>query len=279
MTMTHTTRKRIGASLRFLVLPIILLVITLWLLNTPAGFLGKADAIGYAVCHRIPERSFHIGERALPLCARCSGMYLGAMVGLAVQALMASRRQNFPRWSIAAVLIAFVLAFVVDGANSYLYLVKSVVPGFLGGIENLYIPNNTLRILTGSGMGIGLAALLFPAFNQTMWIEPVDKPSLEWRSFLIVLAITLVVDLLVLTESPVVLYPAAVISSAGVLILLSMVYAVVWTILTRQDGSFTNLKGLWFTLLVGVTIALLQVLAIDLLRLKFTGTWGAIPFS
>ena len=56
------------------------LVLLGWLLNTPPGLLGKADAIGYAVCHRIDLRSFHLGERALPLCARCSGMYLGAML-------------------------------------------------------------------------------------------------------------------------------------------------------------------------------------------------------
>ncbi len=56
-----------------------------WLWNTPAGLLGKADALGYAVCHRIDVRSFHLGERQLPLCARCTGMYLGAMLGLVFQ--------------------------------------------------------------------------------------------------------------------------------------------------------------------------------------------------
>ena len=53
-----------------------------WLLNTPAGLLGKADAVGYAVCHRIDLRSFNLGERQMPLCARCTGMYLGAVLGL-----------------------------------------------------------------------------------------------------------------------------------------------------------------------------------------------------
>ena len=53
-----------------------------WLFNTPLGLLGKADAIGYAVCHRIDLRSFHLGDRTLPLCARCTGMFLGTLVSL-----------------------------------------------------------------------------------------------------------------------------------------------------------------------------------------------------
>ena len=67
-----------------------------WLLNTPAGLLGKADAIGYAVCHRIDVRSFHLGDRPLPLCARCSGMYLGAGLGLIYQSIFSRRHTGTP---------------------------------------------------------------------------------------------------------------------------------------------------------------------------------------
>ena len=42
-----------------------------WLAYTPPGLLGKADAIGYSVCHRIAVRSFMLGDRQVPLCARC----------------------------------------------------------------------------------------------------------------------------------------------------------------------------------------------------------------
>lgn len=98
------------------------LVLLGWLLNTPPGLLGKADAIGYAVCHRIDLRSFHLGERALPLCARCSGMYLGAMLGLAYQAIRWPRRSGMPVRSVQAVLVVFVLAFALDGINSFMSL-------------------------------------------------------------------------------------------------------------------------------------------------------------
>src|ERR1041384_3751425 len=35
-----------------------------------------------AVCHQLPERSFHLLGFPLAVCARCTGIYLGALTGL-----------------------------------------------------------------------------------------------------------------------------------------------------------------------------------------------------
>jgi hypothetical protein len=86
--MPNINTKRIAAASRYLVVAALILVFIGWLLETPSGLFGKLDAIGYAVCHRIPERSFHIGDYQLPLCARCSGMYLGAVTGLVFQSIL-----------------------------------------------------------------------------------------------------------------------------------------------------------------------------------------------
>ena len=37
--------------------------------------------VGSRVCHQRPERSFHTAAVKWPVCARCSGLYLGAAVG------------------------------------------------------------------------------------------------------------------------------------------------------------------------------------------------------
>ncbi len=277
--MPNSTIQRIGAASKYLVVLAAILVFIGWMISTPPGFFGKADAIGYAVCHRISERSFHIGSYQLPLCARCSGMYLGAVIGLVYQSIIGWKRTKVPHWSIIALLVAFVAAFGIDGANSYLYLLKQVKPGFLPQIPNIYIPNNTLRLLTGSGMGLGIAAMLFPAFNQSVWSDADDKRSglPGWKAFGVLLAVMLVLDLLVLTQSPFVLYPLAIIGVAGVWLLLTLVYTIVWVMLLGQDNKFKNLKQLWLPLVAGFTVALIQTFAIDLVRFWLTGTWGGIP--
>ena len=154
-----------------------------WMYISPEGALGKLDAVGYAVCHRIDARSFHIGDRQLPLCARCTGEFYAAGLALIFQGFVGGKRSKLPSRGIIAVLVLFFLAFGIDGSNSYLYLLKQTSGGALEQIPNLYVPNNTLRLFTGSGMGIALAAVLYPVVNQSIWREVDDRPALEWKSF------------------------------------------------------------------------------------------------
>jgi uncharacterized membrane protein len=278
---TNTALNRIGSASKYLVVLAALLVFTGWLLETPPGLLGKLDAIAYAVCHRIAARSFEIGNVPLPLCARCTGMYLGAVAGLFFQSIRGWKGSKTPRWSIIAVLIAFVVVFGIDGANSYLYLLKQVRPGVLPQIPNLYVPNNTLRLLTGSGMGLVIAAMLFPAFNQSIWSDHDDKRAglAGWKAFGLLLGIQAIVDLLVLTQSPIILYPVEFISSLGVVLLLTMVYTIVWVMITGQENKFAKMRQLWLPLLAGFTITMIQTFGIDMLRFWLTGTWGGFPLG
>lgn len=238
-----------------------------WLVNTPSGLLGKADAVGYAVCHRIDVRSFHLGVRQLPLCARCSGMYLGAMLGLIFQAMTYPRRAGMPPRKLWLPLALFVAAFGVDGVNSYLHLFP--------GVPGLYEPQNWLRLLTGTGMGLGLAAMVYPAFNQSLWKNPDTSPALPgFRNLLGLMVLALAVDGLVQTENPFLLYPLALISAAGVLVLLTMIYTLVWLMVFRLENHFEESRQLILPLLGGFGLALLQIAALDALRYLLTGTWG-----
>jgi uncharacterized membrane protein len=272
----HSTRLkwfiRVAVVLAFLAISIG------WLAFAPPGLFGKADAVGYAVCHRISERSFHIGDRQLPLCARCSGMYLGAMTGLVYLAIRGRKSTGLPHWSVTVFLGLFLVAFGIDGANSYLYLIKSTYPGALANIPNIYIPNNILRLFTGSGMGLGIAAFLTPAFNATMWTGNDERRALPGlRSFLPLLGLMIILDLLVLTDSPIVLVPVAAISALGVLVMLAMVYSMLWAMIMRQENTYHRWSQMALALLAGLTIALIQIYGTDYLRFWLTGTWGAFP--
>ena len=184
-----------------------------------------------------------------------------------------------PGWRLGAPLLFFLVAFGIDGTNSFLYLFKQTAGGALDHIPNLYLPNNTLRLLTGSGMGIALASILYPAFNQSAWKDADPDRALSWKTLGILVAIILLVDLLVLTEHPVVLYPIALLSVLGVLALLVMVFSMVWILTMRQENEFTSIKQLWMAFLAGTTLAFLMIGVIDLLRFQLTGTWGAFPLG
>ncbi len=263
--------------MRWLVPIAAIFAIAAWMYIAPEGALGKLDAIGYAVCHRIDARSFQIGDRQLPLCARCTGEFYAAGLALIFQIFISGKKSKLPSRGIIAALILFFLAFGIDGSNSYLYLLKQTSQGKLDFIPNLYMPNSVLRLFTGSGMGIALAAVLYPVVNQTLWRQMDDRPALEWKSFGILVVLVIVVNLLILTDSPIVLYPAAYVSAIGALSLLVTVFAMLWLMIMRQDNSFENPRQLWMPFLAGLTIALLMILSIDLFRLQLTGTWGGLP--
>ena len=255
-----------------------LVVFSIWFTIAPPGFLGKADSIGYAVCHRIDERSFHVFGRQLPLCARCTGEFYAAGITLLFLAIVSPRKSGMPGWKFGTPLILFFLAFGIDGSNSYLYLIKQTSGG-LSNIPNLYIPNNTLRLFTGSGMGIALASILFPAFSSSAWKTFNPTPAFDWKKLSTIIGIILVIDLLILTEHPAILYPIAIISVLGVMSLLILVFSMVWVLIMKQENLFDSIKQMWMPFLAGTTLALIMIITIDLFRLKLTGTWGGFPLG
>ncbi len=271
------TRPPLQRITRWLVPAAALLVLAAWIYIAPPGLMGKLDALGYAVCHRLDSHSLHVGSTQLPLCARCTGEFNAAAIGLLFQALIAPGYSRLPRRSILAVLAVFFLAFAVDGSNSYLALLRTSYPGSLQAIPNLYVTNNTTRVFTGSGMGLAMAAMLYPLYNQSLWRSPKPQRALEWKQLGLLAGIVLLVDLGMLTGSPWILYPVALISSLGVLALLSMVFSIVWIMVMRQDNIFEHLRQLWLPALAGLTLAFVLILSIDLLRFSLTHTWSGFP--
>jgi uncharacterized membrane protein len=253
---------------RWLLIIAFLGVVLAGLAATPPGLLGKADAIGYAVCHRIDLRSFHLGERQLPLCARCTGTFLGVIVGVAILILSGRGRSvTWPSRRLFAVLAATVVPWGFDGVNSYL----SLLPQW----PHLYTPQNWLRLTTGAFLGLGMAAIFLPAVNQSLWKNGPPDPVLKnFRELLLYFLAAPVLIGLVLLENPVILYPLALLSVAGILFLLTGVYASVLLMLLRKENVAENFHDAWPVLLAGLTIGLLQILAIDAVRFYFTHTWG-----
>lgn len=249
------------------------LVIGLWMLGTPPGIEGKANAIGYAICHRIPARSFLLNGMPLPLCARCTGIYLGVMTGfLLAVASGRTRASRLPPLRVLAVLGAFVVIMGLDGVNSYLHLFP--------GARGVYEPHNWLRLVTGMFCGAAMFHVVFPVFNGIVWRSPERGRSLNnLRELAGVCAVCAGVIVLVLTERPVFLWVFGLLSALGVGLMLTLIGTVLFVSVTRRDRSATRWQHLALPLLAGLTIALIEIGAIDIVRYALTGTWNGFALG
>ena len=103
---------------------------------------------GAYICHQRPERSFHLDGHQLPVCARCTGLYLAAPLGLATVMLMRRRAaaddRTYRRWRVAIVAAAIPTAV-------------SVGLEWIGGPG---LSSNVSRALTALPLGAALAAVL-----------------------------------------------------------------------------------------------------------------------
>lgn len=261
---TKTSRKR---SIWLWVLAGIALALTItWLALTPEGVFGKADAIGYSVCHQIEARSFSLNGRAFPLCARCSGMFLGAVLGLVYQSAQ-GKKGRMPPLGASLLFGALALAWVFDGSNSFLM----ILPNF----TTFYQTQNWTRLVTGTGMGLAVAAILRPAFIQTMYRHWEEESAFgSWQQLLgLILAAGALIGIILL-EVRWILIPLGLLGASGVVILLTIIYSMVVVMAFKRDNTYDRLNQLLVPLLSGYIIAMLQIGVINLVRFLATGTWS-----
>ena len=139
--------------------------------------------MGSAVCHRMAERSFLWGQGTMPLCARCTGIYVGVLLAFCFLLLKRRMDAGRPFSKGQAMLTALmILPIGIDGLGSYLgfwesnqlmrvlsgSLVGAVVPGFLllavnfdpvqGNKQPIYEHTTELLLLLllSAGLGFGL---------------------------------------------------------------------------------------------------------------------------
>lgn len=247
------------------------LVLGAYLALTPGGLLTKADMVAYAVCHRIPSHSFFVAGRQLPLCARCSGTFLGALAGLFGQALVLGRRRHsdLPPAIVAVFLLLFFGAWGADGLNSYLDMI---------GLPHVYTPQHWLRTTTGALTGLSISGLLFPIYNLSVWERPSPDPAIQnLRDLGILVLLEIGLVLLILSRWAPLLYPLALLSGAGVLTMLTVVNSVLVMMALRWENRYRSLHEALPPLLLGFSLALIQVGIIDLLRYLMTGTLDGFP--
>jgi uncharacterized membrane protein len=101
------------------------------------GFALSIYAIGHVVCHQLPARSFHLWMTSLPVCARCTGIYLGAAV-----TAIALLRVRLPESNPRAVLL---MAMLPTAATLVFEWTTGVMPA------------HWIRALAGVPLGVAVA--------------------------------------------------------------------------------------------------------------------------
>jgi uncharacterized membrane protein len=259
------------AILTVVIVALSLLVIVLFIEVPPSTLLGKADVVGYSICHRIPERSFVLGDRHFPLCARCTGTFLGVVLGLVAMLLLRRHRASrLPPVAVLGLLVLFVGLWAFDGLNSYMT--------FFPGAPHLYEPRNSLRLATGMLNGLALILFVFPIFNFTLWRETTPQRALKnvWELAAILLVAALLF-IAIVTPVDFLLYPLAILSSLGVVLMLTIINTMVAAVVLRREGYAQTWWQALVPLTVGMALAILEMTGMVLLRAYLTTTLG-LPF-
>ena len=229
-----------------------------WFFHTPHGIYEKAFTVGSSVCHQIPSHSYELSGIQFPLCARCSGLYLGSFIGLAYY-FTQGRKKALPKNGFSLLLLILFLAWAGDGVNSFItdFLNKTI----------LYETTNTTRLITGFGMGLVMSTALMTLFNLTVWRDGKNQPLLH--NPLQVAAYTAASAFIawnLLSSNAILFQFFAYISIATVMVIITLLYAIFWMILLKKENSFTKWSSLGLFLTAGFASAMLQVTLLIMLR-------------
>ncbi len=224
------------------------------------SFFDILSLFGAGVCGQIPSHSFTIGGRLLPLCARCTGTYLGALLGLlGLAALRRQRASSLPRRGVLISLISFIALWGGDGLNSFLNLLPHV--------PHLYEPHNLLRLITGILQGLALSIIVYPIFGFLLWKETDNERVIRnWRELGYLLIPAALLVWIVQTQASFLLYPIAALSILGVLAMLTLVNAMIILIVTRRESKAASWRDAFLPLSLGLLAAFFAISALGLLH-------------
>ena len=133
-------RTRVWLLLVVVVAAVFCIGITLtpWL-DSRGGAAGSWLRLAYRpTCHQIPQRCLDLGWGPLAVCARCSGLYVGGLVGLLSGALLGIRIRPRLIWLAIALTpsaVDFLMAFTgLPNLTNWPRFVVAVPPGLVLGL-------------------------------------------------------------------------------------------------------------------------------------------------
>jgi len=229
-----------------------------FLSHTPNGCYAKITAVGSSLCHQIPSHSYILNGVQFPICARCTGLYLGSFIGL-TYALFAGKKAAIPN---TPYLILLVVIFILWGADG----INSLVSEFINR-PFLYETTNLIRSITGYGMGMVMATALATLFNMTVWENNENTPILHHPLQVSVYALLSTgMHLLTMTIHPFLFRLAANFAIISAITIITLLYTVFWIILLKKENTFNSIHSLGIYLIAGFTTSMTQITLMIILR-------------
>lgn len=223
----------------------------------------KMYAVVHGVCAQL--HNVEMAGMQLPLCARNTGIYSSFLVtSLYLIALGRRRAAKLPPWPILAVLLLFVLIMAFDGFNSM--FVDMFLP-------SMYTPRNELRTLTGIGMGITIAALLFLILNLSLRRDPdTTQPVIgTWLELGGALLINLLVLLAMYGNVEFMYWPIAISAWLGIIGVLYCVNLLLTALFMRYEGTVTRVTQLARPATVALLFTMVELGALSAARYWLEG--------
>lgn len=207
--------------------------------------------IGYAICHQLPERSFFVFDQQLPLCARCTGIYIGMFIAFLFYFFTKIIKKIKPikpppLW--INVLSIFFIFLMASHAISTIFISTSF--------------DNTLRFITGILFGISLPWYLLITINYSKRFKFKNTEILNYKEYLLLSLITLAVSTIFLLQIPVILYLSAFISIIGLLIFIFLINATIFILIFDSIKKFQNLS-FYYIIIISIIISLLEIIILN----------------
>jgi len=116
------------------------------------GFAFAVYGLGSWICHQRPDRSFYLWAMQMPVCARCTGIYLGSAIAALSYVTRGGSRANSTRRAAVDRTIRSTDARIVLVVAAVPTLVMLLVEWLGGGT-----PSNAIRALAGLPIGAAVA--------------------------------------------------------------------------------------------------------------------------
>jgi uncharacterized membrane protein len=219
----------------------------IFFLLAPWSLYDKLWGIAFAICPQRPSHSLFFSGVQMPIEAREGGIFAGFTLGVVYLNIKGrGKASELPSTRLLALLVGFIALMGLDGLNAVAYDFYLPTP---------YTPNLPMRLGTGLLAGLGVAGILWPVFNQTIWRLVSPAPSFGKLS-----EVGTAVSLLVLfwlaglSGWSFLLYPISIIAIAGQVILVTILMTTLAAALLRLDGRAVTALDLVPLLLLGLAL-------------------------